>query len=513
MRKFVYREDYPVVQTTEGKVRGYEWNGCCIFKGIPYAEAQRFHRPHRLKEWEGVREAQSYGYVCPLLSKDEPNCEMMVPHMYWPEDENCLSLNIWTLSIGDSKKRPVMVWLHGGGFFAGSSIEQLAYDGENLCALKDVVVVSLNHRLNVLGYLDLSPFGDEYADSANAGNFDMITALQWIRDNIEKFGGDPDNVTLFGQSGGGAKVWTLMQMPEADGLFHKGIVQSGVIEALSDAEDRDGREIVLAMLRELGLAEKDVDKLKTIPYRQLAEAYLKVSPEIEAKGGYVGNFPHTGKAYLGDPVKYGFTEHAKTIPILIGTVLGEFDFKPAIPGKHSMTREEAEQRVRKEWGEEGVERIDDFLAIYPDKAPVDVLSMDTIFRIPTVEFIKERCKSPESKTYSYQFTYEFPMFEGKVAWHCSEIPFVFHNIDKVPVCYKGEESLKLQEDICDAWVSFARTGKPEIEGIKWPACREGDEAVMMLDTECTVKHNPDHELLPKIRKCLDPNRKMENVQH
>ena len=139
--------------------------------------------------------------------------------------------------------------------------------------------------------------------------------------------------------------------------------------------------------------------------------------------------------------------------------------------------------------------------------------MDTIFRIPTVEFIKERCKSPESKTYSYQFTYEFPMFEGKVAWHCSEIPFVFHNIDKVPVCYKGEESLKLQEDICDAWVSFARTGKPEIEGIKWPACREGDEAVMMLDTECTVKHNPDHELLPKIRKCLDPNRKMENVQH
>lgn len=257
MRKFVYREDYPVVQTTEGKVRGYEWNGCCIFKGIPYAEAQRFHRPHRLKEWEGVREAQSYGYVCPLLSKDEPNCEMMVPHMYWPEDENCLSLNIWTPSIGDSKKRPVMVWLHGGGFFAGSSIEQLAYDGENLCSLKDVVVVSLNHRLNVLGYLDLSPFGDEYADSANAGNFDMITALQWIRDNIEKFGGDPDNVTLFGQSGGGAKVWTLMQMPEADGLFHKGIVQSGVIEALSDVEDRDGREIVLAMLRELGLAEKD----------------------------------------------------------------------------------------------------------------------------------------------------------------------------------------------------------------------------------------------------------------
>ncbi len=513
MRKFVYREDYPVVQTKEGAIRGYEWNQCCIFKGIPYAEAQRFMRPHRLKPWEGVREAQSYGYVCPLMTTDEPNCELMVPHMYWPENENCLSLNIWTPSIEDHKKRPVMVWLHGGGFFAGSSIEQLAYDGENLCSLKDVVVVSLNHRLNVLGYLDLSPFGEEYEDSANAGNLDMIVALQWIKDNIAGFGGDPDNVTLFGQSGGGGKVCTLMQMPEADGLFHKGIIQSGVYEMIDDADGQDGRELVLAMLRELGLTEKDVDQLKVIPYRQLADAYLKVQPEIEAKGGYTGCRPHTGKAYVGDPLKRGFTEHAKTIPLMIGTVIGEFDFKPAIPKKYHMTRQEAEQKVMAEWGSEGVKLIDQFLKIYPDKAPIDVLSVDTFFRIPTIDFIKERCKSPESKTYSYQFTYEFPMFEGKIAWHCSEIPFVFHNIDKAPVCYRDEESLKLQENICDAWVSFAKTGKPEIPGVEWPACVAGDEAVMMLDTECVVKHNPDHELLPKVKACLNPERVMENVQH
>ena len=145
----------------------------------------------------------------------------MVPHMYWSEKEDCQNLNIWTPSIRDGRKRPVMVWLHGGGFSAGSSIEQLAYDGENLSRAGDVVVVSVNHRLNVLGYLNLSPFGEKYQDSANAGNLDLIAALEWIRDNIEGFGGDPENVTLFGQSGGGVKVWSLLQMPEADGLFHK----------------------------------------------------------------------------------------------------------------------------------------------------------------------------------------------------------------------------------------------------------------------------------------------------
>ncbi len=232
MNPFIYQEDYPVVQTKEGALRGYEWKGTCIFKGIPYAHAQRFRKPERVKPWDGVKEVQSYGYVSPLLHPEQPggNGEMMVPHMYWPEKEDCQNLNIWTPSIRDGRKRPVMVWLHGGGFSAGSSIEQLAYDGENLSRAGDVVVVSVNHRLNVLGYLDLSPFGEKYRDSANAGNLDLIAALEWIRDNIEGFGGDPENVTLFGQSGGGVKVWSLLQMPEADGLFHKGIIESGVVD-------------------------------------------------------------------------------------------------------------------------------------------------------------------------------------------------------------------------------------------------------------------------------------------
>ena len=439
----------------------------------------------------------------------------MVPHMYWSEKEDCQNLNIWTPSIRDGRKRPVMVWLHGGGFSAGSSIEQLAYDGENLSRAGDVVVVSVNHRLNVLGYLDLSPFGEKYQDSANAGNLDLIAALEWIRDNIEGFGGDPENVTLFGQSGGGVKVWSLLQMPEADGLFHKGIIESGVVDPdlLGDIEDGNGREIVKAMLAELGLEEKDVDQLETLPYDQLAQAYENAAPKVAQKGEYVGNHPHKNQSYFGDAIKHGFREETKKIPLLIGTVLGEFDFGPAISGKYEFTRKEVEEKVRDVLGEEGIELIDEFLKIYPDKAPIDLLSVDTIFREPTIRFIKERVKCPDSKIYSFQFTYEFPMFDGKIAWHCSEIPFAFHNIDKVPVCNCGEETNRLQEQICQAWVSFARTGKPEISGIEWPACADGDEAVMMLDKECRIRHNPDHELVNRLKKLQTAEHSVENVQH
>jgi len=172
-----------------------------------------------------------------------------------------------------------------------------------------------------------------------------------------------------------------------------------------------------------------------------------------------------------------------------------------------------EEKVSDALGEEGIDLIDEFLKIYPDKAPIDLLSVDTIFREPTIRFIKERVKCPDSKIYSFQFTYEFPMFDGKIAWHCSEIPFVFHNIDKVPVCNCGEETNRLQEQICQAWVSFARTGKPEISGIEWPACADGDEAVMMLDKECRIRHNPDHELVNRLKKLQTAEHSVENVQH
>lgn len=207
-----FLETVAVVSTRQGKVRGYCYDDLVIFKGIPYAQAKRFHAPQPVAPWEGIFDAGSYGMICPLLEKDKPNGEVLIPHRYWPTDENCQNLNIWTPSVDDGK-RPVLVWLHGGGFSAGSSIEQVAYDGANMARLGNVVVVSVNHRLNILGYFGLSEYGEEYANSGNAGGDDIIASLSWVHDNIAAFGGDPECVTVFGQSGGGAKVTTLLQSP------------------------------------------------------------------------------------------------------------------------------------------------------------------------------------------------------------------------------------------------------------------------------------------------------------
>ena len=221
MGKIFDYDGVPVLHTTSGDLKGYFYDGVYIYKGIPYAYADRFQMPVPSK-WDGVKDATNYGFVCPLQNQDTPNGELMVPHRYWPQDEHCQSLNIWTNKLDPEAKKPVLVWFHGGGYAAGSSIEQVAYDGVSIAKKGDSILVSVNHRLNILGYLDLSPFGEKYKNSANAGHADMVAALQWVHDNIALFGGDPENVTIFGQSGGGMKVTDLMQIPSADGLFQKG---------------------------------------------------------------------------------------------------------------------------------------------------------------------------------------------------------------------------------------------------------------------------------------------------
>ncbi|RYF45457.1 MAG: carboxylesterase/lipase family protein, partial [Cytophagaceae bacterium] len=198
-------KDIAVVPTESGKVKGYIHNGTFTFKGIPYAKADRFLAPTKPTSWTGVRSSMTYGPVCPMDATTSTFDEIEFPfhHDWGYTNENCLSLNVWTPEINQAKKRPVMVWLHGGGFTAGSSVELPSYDGENLTKKGDVVVVTINHRLNVLGFLDLSAYGDKYKNSANAGLMDLVASLQWVKANIAQFGGDPDNVTIFGQSGGG----------------------------------------------------------------------------------------------------------------------------------------------------------------------------------------------------------------------------------------------------------------------------------------------------------------------
>lgn len=504
-RKFVCTLDYPIVDTKAGKLRGFQLDSTFIFQGIKYCDAKRFQMPTPVAPWDGVKDASTYGYICPMLSRHEPSGEIAMPHRFWPEDEHCQYLNIWTQTLDRNAKKPVLVWIHGGGYAVGSSIEQVAYDGENMSKYGDVVVVSINHRLNILGYLNLEAYGERYKNSANAGNADMVAALQWIHDNIEGWGGDPENVTIFGQSGGGMKVWNLMQTPAADGLFHKGIIQSGVGQMMLPAQD-DGTYIISALMEELQF--ENITDLETIPYHRLAEAYKKVSPEVGKAGHYIGGRPIPNDWFLGDPRLVGFTEHAKTIPTMVGTVLGEFlAFAPGFKNRHTASYEEQEALVNEKFGEYAPELIEHFRKAYPDKPLFDLLTLDSIFRVPSKEFIQGRSQHPQSPIYSYLFTYELPLDNGRAPWHCAEIPYVFHNAEMIPYCNVPGESDLLEERMFRAWIQFARTGDPSHDLLpQWPACTPNDEACMIFDKECEVRHNHGHALMLRYQSIAPDKR-------
>lgn len=496
-------DNLPVVQTKAGKLRGYQYDGTYTFKGIKYAKAGRFQKPTEPDSWEGVKEAASYGFVSPMLMQDNPNGEIIVPHRYWPQYEHCQNLNIWTQTLDSDAKKPVMVWIHGGGFTMGSSIEQKTYNGANMSKCGDVVVVSVNHRLNVLGYLDLSPYGEKYADSANAGQEDLIAALRWVKENIAAFGGDPDNVTIFGQSGGGMKVSGLMQMPEADGLFHKGIIMSGVIGDAMPYSTGDSRPLIQALLAELGLTEDEVEKLETVPYYELAKAYNKVSPELAMKGEYVGCTPKPNEYYKGEGPAYGFREHATKIPLLVGSVFGEFAMPPMPFFKDEVSEEEIMASLDERFEGHGEELAEEFRKAYPGKNVADLWTLDTVFRCPTKELVKSFAKAGGT-VYSYLFSLEFPYQHSRAAWHCADIPFVFHNTEMIPVANIPEVSDRLEDQMFKAVMNFARTGNPNHEGIPtWPVSTADDIETMIFDRECDVRHNFDDKLL-ELHKAHSP---------
>ncbi|MDE6271303.1 MAG: carboxylesterase family protein, partial [Muribaculaceae bacterium] len=324
-----------VTETMSGPIAGYrDASGIFTYKGIPYAKAERFCAPTDVEKWEAPRSCRNFGPTAPQGERQGWLNDPIAFAFNWDDGfpgEDCQRLNIWTKAAGkDGQKRPVMVWLHGGGYSAGSGQELPGYDGANLAAKGDVVVVSLNHRLNVLGFLDLSDFDEKYTTSANAGMLDIVAALQWVNKNIENFGGDPDNVTIFGQSGGGGKVSTLLAMPSAQGLFHKAIVQSGSAgrTMTSDMSRRIGRAVV----EELGLAD-NVNDIATVPYADLLaagnKAIAKVKAEVENENGTVpfifGWAPSVdGNVLPMQPFDGVAPEICRDVPMMIGTTRCEF---------------------------------------------------------------------------------------------------------------------------------------------------------------------------------------------
>lgn len=487
-------ENIAVVETTHGGVRGYINNGTYTYHGIPYARAAERFVPAQEVNWTGTRNAYSYGAIAPQTGAAN------LP----PMDEDCQNLNIWTQGINDGGKRPVMVWLHGGGFSTGSSIESPAYDGTNLSKKGDVVVVSINHRLNLLGHLDLSAYDEKYKYSANVGMMDIIAALEWIQDNIEQFGGDPDNVTVFGESGGGAKVLALMTSPYAKGLFHKGIVESGATENMgAKFTDLDvSRALTENILENLGITPDRIEELQTMPYDELAAASDRALVTTAEERGIYEAFVN-GYSLLWEPVvdgdflptgpvlDNGFAENGRDIPLLIGSNLNEwtvFGTTMADPNA-AMSDEDLSARMTQQYGDNADAVAAAFAEAYPNEPSTAALYVDsTLIRLPILKITAHKADQGGAPVYSY-------IFSWGTSYHTAEIPFVFDNTDKVTVSGDADEAQALSEVMSQAWINFAKTGNPNGEGVPaWePYTREGG-ATMIFDNESYLAHNHDKEL-------------------
>ncbi len=502
-------EETTVVQTATGKVAGYIEQGIYTYKGIPYAKAERFMAPQPADSWEGVRSCRAYGPTAPQEVRTGWASDELGFSFAWNDGfpgEDCLRANVWTPGINDGKKRPVMVWLHGGGYSTGSGQELPSYDGASLARKGDVVVVTVNHRLNVLGFLDLSTFGKEYAASGNAGLLDLVAALEWVRDNAAAFGGDASNVTIFGQSGGGGKVSTLLATPSAAGLFHKAIIQSGSM--LRTMDKQWSSKIGEAVVAELG----GIDAVISAPHEKLlaagTKAIAKVRSEAEANGfaSFIfGWAPTVDGNYLpAQPFDPQAPEQSKDIPVMLGTTIHEFSMSTYVPQLRTATKEAAMEYLRAtKFGDRTGEFAEIFEKTYPDYQPKDLFDTDITFRPSTIAQANVKTAQQGAPVYMYMFTWESPVMDGILrSTHCMEIPFVFNNADlHASMTGGGKEAVELADRMSQAWINFARTGDPNAEGLpQWPAYNPEEGAMMIFDNQCEVRYNHDKELMEFVRQ-------------
>lgn len=505
--EFIASQEKTVVETNKGNLVGALDDGIYSYLGVPYAHADRFMPAEEVAPWKGIRPAVTYGENCFIpRMKEVAGDELFNPHRYLPMSEACQFLNVWTPAIKDGKKRPVMVWIHGGGFTNGSGIELTSYDGHNLSKEGDVVVVTLNHRLNVLGFLDLSAYGDKYKTSGNASVTDLVAALKWVRDNAEAFGGDPGNVTIFGQSGGGYKVRALMGTPAAKGLFQKAIVQSGS-RADSVTDQASSRKVAELTLENLGLKASDVDKLAGVDYYDLLTAADKAIKDAAAQGAKDARYApvQDGDYIPQNPVGTQWVDQAKDIPLMVGNTLNEFESvishksgELLADNKNGWDEAKSEAKLKERFADRAEAVGKAFMAAYPEKKTADAYFIDLRFRPGAIRDLDLKAKQNGAPVYSYMFAYESPVLDGiGMAWHCSELPYVFANAGLVKTSTGGgSDALALSKKMSQAWVNFARNGKPGAEGLpEWPAYTEEKPATMVFDKESRVAVDLDRKLL------------------
>jgi para-nitrobenzyl esterase len=486
----------PVVETTSGKIRGVVIDKVNAFKGVPYggstAGAGRFMPPSKPQPWTDVKDTTQIGHRSPQQHGIlEPLPEVGSTDRQNPMGEDCLVVNVWSNGLKGGHKRPVMVWLHGGGFSSGSG-DYSMYDGANLARKRDVVVVTVNHRLNVFGYLYLADLGgSKYADASNAGHRDIVLALEWVRDNIANFGGDPANVTIFGQSGGGGKVATLMAMPSAKGLFHRAICQSGA--AIKGVSRANASKAAQTLLTKLNLKPEQLDQLQNMPFDQVSEA-------IKGPGMNFGPVVD-GKTLTHDPFDPTAPEESATIPLLIGTVEEEINFfagTPLDPIDDADLHKRVKQAARTD--DAGADRL---IALYkkgrPSKSNVEIfqiIASDAGFSGQVHTEADRKVALGKAPVYKYYFTWQSKAREGKLrSYHTLEIPFVFENVDEAKAMTgPGQDRYALSDKMSAAWAAFARSGNPNVKGLPhWPAFTAEQRATMIFNDECKLVNDPYKE--------------------
>jgi para-nitrobenzyl esterase len=491
-----------IVETAHGRMEGDARGGHVAFRGIPFAEPPvgplRFAPPQPKKPWTGVRPAADFG-----PGSLQPPAEVAWMDAPGPKSEDCLYLNVFT-PAADGSRRPVMVWIHGGGFTHGAGSQPL-YDGGRLAVRGDVVVVTINYRLGALGYLYLDRFGGEgWGAAPNCGQLDQIAALRWVRENIAAFGGDPNNVTVFGESAGSFAVCALLAMPAARGLFQRAIAQSG---APLGNDPKPATRVAEAMLAEFGLAPAQSDRLREVPAEKIVEAQSLVA--AQAPGMLRGYYPVAdGKSLprsVPDVIRAG--EGAR-VPLVIGTTRDEanlFNFAELPNLDKPMEDARAAELLRLELPRSTAERIPALLDVYrasrrslalpySNRALIGAVQTDFRFRIPSIR-LAEAYLAHEPRTYMYLFSYESPARRGALrACHALELPFVFGTLDAPTqdrFAGKGPEVERLSEHMMDAWLGFARGANPAHPALgDWPRYDRARRSTMVFDRKSRLEDAP-----------------------
>jgi para-nitrobenzyl esterase len=488
----------PVADTRDGKVKGQIIDGISVFRGIPYggdtSGKNRFLPPAKPQPWSGVRDALDWGHVAPQPpASGNIDYTSMVRWMEKPggQGEDCLVLNVYTPALKDGGKRPVLFSIHGGGFTSGTSGNPV-FNGASLAKLGDVVVVTMNHRLGCLGYLHLGELAPEFASSGAVGMMDLVAALEWVRDNIENFGGDPARVMIFGQSGGGRKTSHLLVMPSAKGLFHRASIQSGAHVRTTTRETAN--ESAERMLAQLGLSKGRVRELQQIPLEMMIGA--------QAASGAAFTPCVDGTVIPAAPFDPAASGVSADVPVIIGTNLHDSAFQ-----LNEFDLDEAGLKARaKAMFDGGADRVlTAYQAADSRSTPYQMLARlttDRGLRHDSITAAERRAALGKGPVYMYLLTYPSVPYGGKFgSVHGTEMPLFYHNVDTWPIAGTGPDAQAMADKLAGLYISFAKIGKPSVAGVSdWPAYNAQTRSTMILDVESRVEKEPHKDLLALVQQ-------------